>query len=514
MKFNSNFPLLFLMSFLLFSCSDKGEQTKNQNDRNMFGQRIPRGLTKTSEGLSDGYAMFAAWNSPYVYLVNRKGEVVHQWKGYYQSFNPYLQSDGSLFLGELDPDYPVFGEGGPYGRIQKISWDGKVLWDFEYATDKYILHHDFAVLPNGNILAIAYEVMSFEDAVANGRNPEITVKDGPWLEKIIELEPKGKRDASIVWEWHLADHLIQDFDATKANYGDPKAHPELLDFNVGLHAEPMISEDSLDVLRKMGRTDRNTTVGNRGSGIFHFNAIKYNADLDQIIVSSPEACEIFILDHSTTTEEAASHAGGKYGKGGDFLYRWGNPKNYHRGDSTQQRLFYQHDVRWIEKGKPGAGHITFFNNDIPGRKDSLHYSAVYEIIPPINEQGNYDIEPDQPYGPVQPHWVYVAPDTISFYSSFISGAHRMENGNTFINEGARARFFEVTPEGNTVWEYLSPYRGDIHETDGDPVNPNGMTYSTFRSTFIPASHPGLEGKELKPLDPQPKPFKLPPPEKK
>ncbi|MBK5279092.1 MAG: aryl-sulfate sulfotransferase [Bacteroidia bacterium] len=507
----SRLLLAFLVSTLvLSSCSDKEKPEENNKDRNMFGHRIPRGLTKTTEGLTEGYVMFAVPNSPFVYLINRKGEVVHQWKANYGAFNPYLQDDGSITLGALDPDYPVFGEGGPYGRIQKINWNGKTLWDFEYATEKYIVHHDFAVLPNGNVLAIAYEVKSYEDAIANGRKPELTVAEGPWLEKIIEIEPQGKRGGKIVWEWHLWDHLIQDHDATKKNYGNPKDHPELMDFNLGHHLEPTISEDSLDILKEKGMADRNTTVGNRGSGIFHFNSIKYNAELDQIVVSSPSMNEIYIIDHSITIQDAAGHIGGKYSKGGDFLYRWGNPKNYRMGDSTNQKLFGQHDARWIEKGKPGAGDITVFNNDISGRKDSMNYSAVYEIAPPVNEKGNYVVEAGKPFGPEKPTWTYVAADTISFHSSFISGSHRMKNGNTFINEGARGRFMEVTPDGEIVWEYLNPYRGDMQKLNGDPGDIMPMTYFQFRSTFVPADHPAFVGKELKPLDPQPKPFKLPP----
>jgi len=477
----------------------------------MFGHRIPRGLTVTSEGLTDGYVMFAVPNSPLIYLVDRKGEVVHQWKGNYGTFGSYLQDDGSLIQQASDPDYPVFFGGGPYGRIQKITWDGKMLWDFEYATEEYIVHHDIAVLPNGNILAIAYENKSFDEAIANGRKAEMTPNDGPWLEKIIEIEPQGSRGGRIIWEWHVKDHLIQNYDKTKANYGDPKEHPELLDFNVGDPMPPAISQDSVDILLAKGMADRNTTANNRASDIYHFNAINYNPQLDQIVVGSPVLNEIFVIDHSTTTKEAAGHSGGKSGMGGDFLYRWGNPKNYQRGDSTQQQLFGQHDVRWIEQGLPGEGDLTVFNNDIPGRKDSLDYSAIYQITTPINQSGHYVLEKGKAFGPETPTWVYVAEDTISFYSSFISGAHRMKNGNTFICEGAKARFFEVTPEGKIVWEYLNPYRGDIHKPNGDPEDVMPMTYFEFRATFIPADHPALAGKDLKPLDPQPKPFLLAPP---
>ncbi len=517
MKKISTFLSLFIVLLIVSACTNNKKEVakddaKGKKDRNMFGLHIPRGLRINSDSLADGYIMFAVPNSPLMYLINRKGEVVHEWKGNYGSMHAYLMDDGSVVQSAIDPDFPTFGFGGPFGRIQKITWDGKMVWDFEYANEIEMVHHDFTVLPNGNVLALAYEVKSYDDAIAKGRKPELIPKSGPWLEKIIEIEPHGKTAGKIVWEWHLWDHLIQDQDSKKANYGNPADHPELLDFNMGRnHFPPAITQDSLDILIAKGMEERNTTSDNRGADIFHFNALKYNPALDQIVFSSPELNEIFIIDHSATTKEAASHYGGKSGKGGDLLYRWGNPKNYHRGDSTHQKLFGQHDVRWIEEGKPGAGNLTMYNNDIPGRKDSLNYSAIYEITIPIDAKGNYAIEKGKAFGPDKPTWVYTAADTVSFYGSFISGAHRMHNGNTFINEGPKGRFFEVSPAGKIVWEYLNQYRGDIRHPNGDPVNLIPFVYWGFRSTFIPADHPGLASKKLEPLNPQPKVFVLPAP---
>lgn len=475
----------------------------------MFGHRIPRGLRVSTEGIADGYILFPARNSSSFYLINRKGEVVHEWKGNYTVMGAYLLDDGSLVQNVEDPDFPVFAGGGETGRIQKISWEGKILWDFEYATDQYHAHHDFHVMPNGNILAIAWEAKTAEEALAAGRNPVFIPKAGVWPDKIVEIKPEGKHGGKVVWEWHVWDHLVQDYDRSKANYGNPADHPELLDFNVGDTVPPLISQDSMDILHASGRAWRNQTPENIGSDIYHFNAVKYNEELDQIAFSSPDLSEIFIIDHSTTTKEAASHKGGRWGKGGDFLYRWGNPQNYRRGDSTSRKLFRQHDVRWVEKGKRGEGNLTIFNNDIPN-KDSLNYSSVIEIVPPRDKKGNYFLEKGKAFGPDAPVWTYIAPDTVSFYSGFISGAHRTENGNTFITEGARARFFEVSPDKKILWEYLNPYRGDIRNANGDPRPPMPMTYSCFRSTFIPANHPALANRKLTPLNPQPKAFVLPP----
>ena len=474
-----------------------------RKDRNMFGLGIPRGLTITTDGLAEGYVLFAVPNSASVYLINRKGEVVHEWKGNYGVLNAYLQDDGSLVQNASDPDFPVFAAGGECGRLQKITWDSKILWDFEYADEHAHVHHDFNVMPNGHILAIAWEAKTAQEVLAAGRNPKLIPKAGLWPDKIIEIEPIDETHGKIVWEWHIWDHLIQDYDNKKANYGNPTDHPELMDINTGDTLPAQISKDSMAILKKQGRAWRNQTPENMGSDIYHVNAIKYNAELDQIAFSSPHLSEVFIIDHSTTTKEAAGHKGGRWGKGGDFLYRWGNPQNYRRGDSTTRELYGQHDIRWIEKGKPGEGHLMVFNNDIHYR-DSMNYSMIYEFVPPTDEKGNYVIEKGKPYGPEKPVWSYMAPDTISFWSSFISGAQRMNNGNTFINEGAKGRFFEVTKDGKIVWEYLDPYRGDIRRPNGDPMPAMPMTFIEFRGTFIPADHPALANRKLEPLNPQPK----------
>ncbi|MCY7422734.1 MAG: aryl-sulfate sulfotransferase, partial [Chitinophagaceae bacterium] len=382
-------------------------------NRNMFGQGIPRGLMINNEGLADGYVLFAVPNSASVYLMNRKGEVVHEWKGNYNgpARSTYLGDDGSLYMNTEDPDFAVFAGGGESGRIQRIGWNNKMMWDFEYASEEYLHHHDFAVMPNGHILAIAWEAKTQAQALAAGRKADLTPKAGIWPDKIVEIEPTDNSHGKIVWEWHLWDHLVQDYDTKKPNYGKPADHPELMDLNVGEPLPPLISQDSMDIIKATQFAWRNQTPENMGSDVYHFNAIKYNADLDQIVFSSPHLSEIFIIDHSTTTKEAAGHTGGRWGKGGNFLYRWGNPQNYHRGDSSNEKLFGQHDVRWIEKGKPGAGHLTLFNNDLPGKMKGMDYSMIFELVPPTDNNGKYFLEKDKTFGPDKPVWTYMAPDT-------------------------------------------------------------------------------------------------------
>jgi hypothetical protein len=155
--------------------------------------------------------------------------------------------------------------------------------------------------------------------------------------------------------------------------------------------------------------------------------------------------------HSTTTAEAASHKSGKYGKGGDLLYRWGNPRAYRAGTVKDQKLFGQHDSHWIDKGLPGEGHVLIFNNGM--RRTGGAHSTVDEIVLPVDAKGHYQYTPGKAFGPDKPTWSYAAPKRTDFYAPFISGAQRLPNGNTLICSGTNGTIFEVTPRvrlsGNT-----------------------------------------------------------------
>jgi len=267
-------------------------------------------------------------------------------------------------------------------------------------------------------------------------------------DSLVEIQPTGKTTGAVVWEWHLWDHLVQDFDKTKANYGNVAEHPELVNINFG--------EDELPSARssKNKRADQKQRPPRINPDYTHFNAVAYNADLDQIAVSSFAFSEFWIIDHSTTTAQAAGHHGGKSGKGGDLLYRYGNPRAYRAGTKADRKLFHQHNVHWIGKGLPGAGHILLFNNG--GDGPDRNYSSVDELELPTDSLGRYALQPGKPCGPDRPLWSYTAPKKGDFFSSYISGAQRLANGNTLICSGANGTVFEVTPTKEIVWKYVNP----------------------------------------------------------
>ena len=505
----NGFSVFFIFIALIFlGCkTPPKEKAKGKLDLNIAGLGMPRGLMSKTEGATPGYVIFSPLQSSTTYLVDTDGNVVHTWES---EFGPtgwvYLKENGNLVRGGRQPDAPVFGGGGQGGRLQEFTWDGKLIWDYRFATEKYLAHHDVAVMPNGNILAIAWEAKTYEEVVKAGRRPETIPKAGVWPDMVVELKPSGSNEATIVWEWHLWDHMIQNHDELKDNYGKPSEHPEVMDINVRTTPPKPITQEKLNELKAKNEAVTNSTPDNRGSDAYHINAINYNKALDQIVLSSPHLDEIFIIDHGITTQEAKGHTGGRYGKGGDFLYRWGNPQNYGRGNFTTHLISYQHDIKWIPEGMPGAGNLMVFNNRVPNSKKKP-FSAVYEWTPPFTEKG-YFLQDHAHFGPEAPSWRFVATDTLSAFSPFMSGAHRMANGNTFVTVGTRGRYMEVTPAGKVVWDYWTPYAGFVRMKDGTTPHPIGpYVYSTFRATHIPIDHPAVKGKLLKPLNPQPPSYK-------
>jgi hypothetical protein len=450
----------------------------------------PRGLRVHEAGALPGYTLIAPLQSKTIHLVDLDGNVVHRWKTGFAPGSEYFLEDGHLLRCSKEPVDTRFNAGGQAGRLQEIDWDGNVVWDWKYASQDHMQHHDLVRTPGGTILFIASEWKSREECIAAGRHPAQVGKDGMLLDTVVEIEPKKPDGAEIVWEWHAFDHLVQDLDAEAEKHGNVAEHPELIDFNFDLRIAPA-SDAKIADMKKLGYIA--VAAKPTSADWLHLNAIDYDAEHDQIVLSSPHMSEIWILDHSTTSDEAAGHAGGASGHGGDLLWRFGNPKNYGAGGNAEQRLFGQHNVRWIAKGLPGAGHLLVFNNG-EARPDGS-YSSVVELEPPRKGAHDFVLEPLVPAGPEKYVWEYKSPDPKEFFSSFISGAQRLSNGNTLICEGARGRVFEVTPDGKIVWDFLHA----LGALDPAPRQQPAPQNALFRATRIPADHPGLKGRELKPL---------------
>jgi hypothetical protein len=447
---------------------------------------------RSSDAASPGYVLFSPLLSTTTYLVDRAGRVVHEWQSdRAPGASVYLLDNGHLLRCARQRDQPIFQAGGEGGRIQQFTWDGDLVWDYVLASSQRVQHHDIEPLPGGNVLAIVWELKSRDQAIRAGRRRELVPEQGLLPDCVLEIQPVPPKGGRIVWEWHAWDHLVQDLDPDLDSYGDVSAHPELIDIN-GDHRRVRFTDEVIRRLRALGYLVGRPSSGDLEADLLHTNAIDYNPRLDQILLSAHRFNEVWVIDHSTSTQEAAGHAGGRASRGGDLLYRWGNPQAYDRGSQDDQRLYAHHDARWIPDGLPGAGNMLVFNNGY-GRPGGDH-SSILEITPPVDRSGAYGLAAGSGFGPARPTWSYTASPRGAFAADFLSGAHRRANGNTFVCSGPDGRLFEVTPEGTVVWEYLNPFSGDAPNPAGDP------RYSVFRATLIEPDHPGLVGRRLEPVE--------------
>jgi len=418
----------------------------------LSAQQPSLGLLKTSEGLTNGYVLFTPQSNKDVYLIDNCGGLVNEWNfGEVPGAVCYLLDNGNLLRAGRD-------------TIEIRDWDDNRIWFFALGANLGLnQHHDIEPLPNGNILCLVRHIVSSVDAYALGKDTA-AIPGNLQLSKVIELQPIGLDSAAIVWEWRFADHFIQDVDNLRANFGVVADHSELIDINY-----PTVYSNDFT----------------------HCNAIEYNADLDQILISARSLDEILIIDHSTTTAEASGHSGGNTNKGGDFLFRWGNPLVYQQGTSADQKLFIQHDPKWIPNGYLDAGKITIYSNG--GDSNSSNYSSLVLINPSVNSNGSYNRSGGK-FIPLDYEWTWhgeILGDTMR--EGKMSGLHALPNGNMVTCETSKGQVTELTRAGEVLWVYKNP-RGNLAYFQFDTV-PNSNN-SMFRAEKYPADFVGFQGKDL------------------
>lgn len=329
--------------------------------------------------------MTAADNT--VYLIDMHGAIVHRWilpsrPGSYG----YLLDNGHLLVNLRTGNEPV-AFGGRGGRLVELDWDGTLVWDYVDDT----LHHDFCRMPNGNTMALGWELVP--EAITpqiQGGLPGTEHDQGIWCDTFQEITPDGQ----VVWTWHGYEHL----------------------------------EVATDIIAPLYRRQEWT----------HANTCEVLPD-GNVLTSFRMTNTIGIIDKST----------------GRFLWKWG-----------QDELGGQHDPNPLPNG-----NILLFDNGWHSRRGAPSPgSRVIEVDPRTETIG----------------WTYETRPSWAFYSSFISGAQRLDNGNTLICEGMQGRLFEVTPEGEVVWEFVSPFFG--YEARWGNVN------LVFRAYRYAPDFPGFQGK--------------------
>jgi hypothetical protein len=356
------------------------------------------------------YTLYAVQNQTTAYLIDTNNTTYHTWtfgSTKKTGYSSYLMPGGTIVRSVARQGNQLNG-GGMTGEVMKADWNGTVLWDYVHSSATYCLHHDICPLSNGNVLMISYDVKTAAQATQAGCSQNITI----WSEKIIEVQPTGATTGNIVWEWHAWDHLCQNYNSLKDNYVTSIVmHPELLNINYNT------SQDWL-----------------------HMNGIDYNEELDQIVVSTHNLNELYAIDHSTTTMQAASHAGGNSGKGGDILYRWGNPAAYNATGTNV--IHVPHDAHWVPKGCPNEGYLVVFNNN--GISNS---QSCIDLIAPPYDGYNYSITLGQAFQPS----TYTLRRACSGHSNNESNSQQLPNGNMLICMFQSGYIYEINPAGTTIW---------------------------------------------------------------
>jgi len=412
------------------------------------------GLLLHDQNAFDGYTLFGSQQGYEFSLINNCGEEVNKWTSAYKLGVGYILPNGNILKSGQN-------------RIELRDWDNNLLWEVDLNAFGISQHHDIEPMPNGNILVLSRDVYNSTDAIDNGRNPSLfSVASTITLEKVIEIEPIGVNSLNVVWEWKFWDHLIQDFNSLKANFGSVENSPGLLDFNY--------------------ETNSNTDW-------IHANAIEYNASLDQIMICSRNTNEIYVVDHNSTTVEASGHTGGARGKGGDFLWRFGNPLVYRQGVAADKQLFGPHDPKWIPSGYPNEGKISIFNNGT-ARLPSP-YTSVHIIDSSVDMSGDYSLTGGLFDGNFDWSWDgSVLGDLV--FSPSRGGANLQPNGNMLFCEATTGQISEVTNAGQVVWSYKNPKYPIAVYNQGDVVT--GTTNAVFRAEKYPKSYSGFVGKNVTP----------------
>jgi len=455
-----------------------------------------------------GYNLFTPNGGAKTYLIDMVGRVINTWPipGYDKGFRiekfAAFQENGNLLRRIKVGGHRRKGE----THLQEVDWNGKVLVDIEDTRKNYLHHHAFikifnAALGEHTYLSIASKDLTHEEAIQAGADPKLQDDYTSRPDGIVELD----KDSNVIWEWNVTDHLVQDVDPTKDNYGVVADHPEKLDINFA-----------------SGRT---------GDWI-HINSLDYNPELGYIAFHNDRNSEIWMIDHGATFKagDPAGSIAAAAGPGGDILWRWGNPAVYdggkgqsmseHEGASDgDQQGFHVHDIQFIRPGLPGAGNLLQFDNG-SRHIGTAYYSAILEINPYISGLAKATdkqktgkpivgdklvFQPDAGYHNVraagstrrtsnQVVWMYAAKENSSFYARNISGMNRHPNGNTVICSGTWGHFFEVTPKGEVVWEYKNPdsRRGIVK------IIEDGDSLSVFRVYRYMPDHPAFVGKDMTP----------------
>ncbi len=410
----------------------------------VLGQEQTVGLfTLESELAYNAYTLYTPLESTDTYLINNCGQVINRWSS---EFTPgtaaYLDEEAQLWRTGNNRVNSDFRHAGTGGFLQHLDWSGELIWQAELPG----AHHDFHIMPNGNILYTAWEKVDRPFLISIGF--QNTDMEEFWSEVVYEISPSGFSSFEIIWEWRAIDHVVQSVDSNLPNFIS-RPNPRRIDINLP-------GDDDADWL--------------------HMNSIDYDEAKDQILLSVRNLNEIWVIDHSTTIEEARGSEGGQAGFGGDLLFRFGNDLVY---NETGVTLFDgQHNARFLDD------RITLFDN---GR--TRMSSAPIVVSPELGRDENFILDTTFKAS-LDSSYVNLNMD-FQFDSPILSSFEILPNGNLLICSGSNTRIYELNSDLELVWHY----RGTV-SLFGPIEQGSSIIGSTFNVTKYSMDDPRFEGLDV------------------
>ncbi|TDU73449.1 arylsulfotransferase ASST [Prosthecobacter fusiformis] len=376
--------------------------------------------------------------SPATYLIRFPDEILHVWPSPLKPSGPgRVNENGELLRVVRDHLPPSFRlGGGTGGRITKTSWDGKEVWSYTMATPTLLIHHDALQLPNGNVLALVWQRHSPEEATAKGRDPNKVGKAGIWSDSIWELQPLQPRGAHVVWEWNAWDHIQTVFSSDETRDTQSQNPDEYIDIKGGWDKRPA------------------------WAGV---TRMEYSDSLDQVLLVAKGFGAIWIIDHGTTTTEAASGTGGKAGKGGRLLYQWSGSPPDHDAQATSFII----DAEWSK----GIGSKDASIEVLRGtcRNGSVSYTVEEWQLPRLTGGSGYLLTTAGRYE--SPSLLNSRPLTMPELSHHeLSRPTALSNG--VVTFGAAGVIRSLNPAGMSLMEYKNGKGVTSTRISKTPVDPS------------------------------------------
>ena len=368
-----------------------------------------------------GYTVLSPLATQAVLVIDMNGNVVKRWDDYNNGAGGparVLPGGGVIAASGARPPHQESLE------LVQRDFEGKVVWSFNRNEEVALRdggttwsarqHHDWQRedFPAGYYSPDATPATTGSNTlILTHTNHVVPAVADVMLEddRLIEVSPDGR----IVWQWVAGEHIDELGFAADARAAIKAA----ADMNAARRSYDWLHVNSA------------TYVGpNRW-----FDAGDERFAPSNVIISSRQASLLAIV-----------------GRDGKVVWRLGPDFSASEQLRKIRQIIGQHHAHLIPKGLPGAGHVLVFDNG---------GSSGYGFAGPIAPDGVgafaratsrvLEIDPIT----LELVWSYASP---RFFSTNISGAQRLPNGNTLITEGAGGRVFEVTRDGAIVWEYMNP----------------------------------------------------------